>query len=347
VLVTYPTEGDNPPPGEITIEATASDSDGAVVRVEFYAGATYLGQDAASPYACTWTSVPDGCYVISAKAIDDEGAFRADTAEVTVGTGCGQAPYHGVPFALPTRIEAEDYDAGGEGIAYHDTDPGNNGNQYRTSEDVDVQLCTDEGGGFNVGWLRESEWLEYSVDAPGAGTYSIEVRVASLSAGGVFHIEFDGIDKTGDIAVPVTGGWQTWTSVTATAALAPGRQIMRLVPTVEGFNLNYMDVQAPTDVPAAPGPSRYALYPCAPNPFNPSTTIAYDLPERATVDLVVYDLAGRVVRTLVAGESIAAGRHEVVWNGRDDAGRDAASGVYFCRLSASGHTETRRITLIR
>jgi beta-glucanase (GH16 family) len=347
VLVTYPTEADNPPPGDITIQATASDTDGAVARVEFYEGTTYLGQDATPPYAFTWTSVPGGCYVISAKAIDDEGAFRADTADVTVGTGCGQAPYHGVPFALPARIEAEDYDIGGEGVAYHDTDPGNNGNQYRTSEDVDVQTCTDVGGGFNVGWLRVGEWLEYGVDAPGGGDYSIEVRVASLSAGGVFHIDFNGVDKTGDINVPVTGGWQTWTSVTATAALSPGEQIMRFVPTTEGFNLNYIDIQTPTAVASAPGAPRYALHPCAPNPFNPSTTIAYDLPERSTVDLVVYDTAGRVVRTLVAAENVAAGRHEVVWNGRDDDGRPTASGVYFCRLVAGGYSETRRITLIR
>jgi flagellar hook assembly protein FlgD len=65
------------------------------------------------------------------------------------------------------------------------------------------------------------------------------------------------------------------------------------------------------------------------------------------VDLVVYDTAGRVVRTLVAAENVAAGRHEVVWNGRDDDGRPTASGVYFCRLVAGGYSETRRITLIR
>ena len=347
VSITYPTEMDNPPVGGITIEAAASDTDGSVTRVEFYEGATYLGEDTASPYTFLWTSVAAGCYTISAMAFDNEGAFGADTSDVTVGSGCGQAPYSGSPFAPPTRIEAEDFDVGGDGVAYEDTDAGNTGNQYRTSEDVDIESCSDAGGGYNVGWLRVGEWLEYTVDVPGAGEYAIDVRVASHSAGGTFHITFDGIDKTGDVTVPVTGGWQAWTTVSTTATLDPGTHVMRFVPTVEGFNLNYMDIDAPTAVASGSQLPGYTLHPCTPNPFNPSTTIVYDLPRPATVDLVVYDVTGRVVRTLVAAGTVPAGRHEAVWNGRDDAGRAAASGMYFLRLDAGEYAETRRLTLIR
>jgi len=347
VSVTYPTEADNPPAGDITIQAAASDTDGSVARVEFYDGATYLGEDTTSPYTYLWTSVAAGCYTISARAFDDEGAFRSDIADVTVGAGCGQAPYPGSPFVLPARIEAEDFDVGGEGVAYHDTDPGNEGNQYRTSEDVDIESCADVGGGYNVGWLRVGEWLEYSVDVPGAGEYAVDVRVASQSAGGTFHIEFNGVDRTGDVTVPVTGGWQAWTTVSATATLAPGPQVMKFIPTAEGFNLNYVNIDVPTalaDYSQLPG---YALHPCTPNPFNPSTTIAYDLPRPAAVDLIVYDVAGRVVRSLLTAGNVPAGYHEVVWNGRDNAGRAAASGLYFLRLDTGVYSETRRITLVR
>ncbi|MBN1827006.1 MAG: family 16 glycosylhydrolase [Candidatus Eisenbacteria bacterium] len=347
VAVTYPTEGDNPPAGDITIEAAASDTDGAVAKVEFYEDLTYLGEDTTAPYTLLWPSVPSGCYTISARAIDDEGAYSIDAADVTVGAGCGQAPYLGVPFALPTRIEAEDYDDGGEAVAYHDLDAGNQGSAYRTSEDVDVQSCSDAGGGYNVGWLREGEWLEYTVDVPGAGEYEIDVRVASYSAGGEFRIEFDGVDKTGAVTVPVTGGWQTWTTVSTTATLEPGVQVMRFIPTVEGFNLNYIEFRAPTAVAAPSPPRAFALHPNTPNPFNPSTTIAYDLARPSAVDLAVYDVAGRKVRTLVSAGNLSAGRHEVVWNGRGDDGRDVASGVYFCRLLAGGYSETRRLLLLR
>jgi hypothetical protein len=348
VAITYPTEGDNPPAGDITITATASDIDGTVARVEFYDGTTFLGEDATPPYAFTWTAVADGCYAIVAKAFDNEGAYDTDTADITVGTGCGQAPYLGSPFVLPARIEAEDFDVGGEGVAYHDTDPGNNGRQYRTSEDVDVQACADEGGGYNVGWLIEGEWLEYTLEVPVAGEYPIQVRVASQSLGGAFHIEFNGIDRTGEVTVPVTGGWQAWTTVSTTAVLPAGAQLMRFVPTTEGFNVNYINIlEAITGVAPDLRPTGYALHPCYPNPFNPSTTISYDLPEPATVSLVVYDVAGRVVRTLVAAESVPAGHHEVLWNGRDESGRTAAAGGYICRLETGGYSETRMISLVK
>ncbi len=84
-----------------------------------------------------------------------------------------------------------------------------------------------------------------------------------------------------------------------------------------------------------------------PNPFNPATTIAYDLPSATTVTLSVYDITGRHIRTLLDGASLEAGRHEVPWDGRDAAGRDVASGVYFYRLEAAGESITRKMILVK
>jgi hypothetical protein len=81
-----------------------------------------------------------------------------------------QQPYPGPnPHPVPGKIEAEDYDIGGEGVAYHDTTLGNEGGEYR-GDDVGIQSTTDMGGGYNVGWIEEGEWLAYTVDAahPGA-----------------------------------------------------------------------------------------------------------------------------------------------------------------------------------
>src|SRR5258708_6055890 len=63
-----------------------------------------------------------------------------------------QSPYLGTPWPIPGKLEAENYDTGGEGIAYHDTDTSNDGGQYRTSEGVDIEVCGDTGGGYDVGW---------------------------------------------------------------------------------------------------------------------------------------------------------------------------------------------------
>jgi len=80
-----------------------------------------------------------------------------------------------------------------------------------------------------------------------------------------------------------------------------------------------------------------------PNPFNPATTIAYSLASRSRVTIRVYDVAGRVVTTLVDGE-VDAGPHVIVWDGRTDSGERAASGVYFVRMETTGPTDGFRAT---
>ncbi len=167
---------------------------------------------------------------------------------LAIGTPSYAAPYLGSPSAIPGKIEAENYDTGGEGVAYHDTDAGNSGGQYRPTEGVDIESCSDTGGGYNVGWTNAGEWLEYTVNVSTAGTYNIETRVASASAGGTCYIEFNGVNKTGNITVPVTGGWQNWTTVNATAILSAGTQIMRFYEVTSGYNVNYFNITAASTV---------------------------------------------------------------------------------------------------
>ena len=92
---------------------------------------------------------------------------------------------------------------------------------------------------------------------------------------------------------------------------------------------------------------RFTLHQNQPNPFNPRTVIRYHLSESAPVHLQVYDVAGRLVRRLVNGETVGAGAHAVSWDGRDDCGRSVTAGVYFYRLAVAGSVETRRMTLIK
>lgn len=92
---------------------------------------------------------------------------------------------------------------------------------------------------------------------------------------------------------------------------------------------------------------RPVLFPNAPNPFNPVTFIRYELRAPADVHLAVFDVAGRVVRTLVTGLPQLAGRYEAPWDGRDDEGRACASGVYIYRLSAGSFSESGKMALLR
>lgn len=93
-------------------------------------------------------------------------------------------------------------------------------------------------------------------------------------------------------------------------------------------------------------PSFLALGGNSPNPFNPTTTIRFELRARQFVSLVIYDAAGRAVRTLVRGET-GPGDHGVVWDGENDSGQSVSSGVYFARIEADGSSETRKMMLVR
>ena len=89
------------------------------------------------------------------------------------------------------------------------------------------------------------------------------------------------------------------------------------------------------------------LLAATPNPFNPRTVIGFDLPRGGPASLRIYDLAGRVVRELLAGEDLVAGRHEYRWDGRDGSGAGVPSGVYLVRLVAGSSTRAGRVTLVR
>jgi hypothetical protein len=153
----------------------------------------------------------------------------------------GSTPYSGVPTAVPGRIEAENYDKGGEGRAYHDTTAGNSTGSYR-SDDVDIRPTTDSSGAYNVKSVRASEWLAYTVNVAAARTYAIDLRVASAGTGGTAHIEIDGARATGPIALPDTGGWNVYRTVTVSGVPLPaGTHVLKLVIDANGAAGNAAD----------------------------------------------------------------------------------------------------------
>jgi FlgD Ig-like domain len=94
-------------------------------------------------------------------------------------------------------------------------------------------------------------------------------------------------------------------------------------------------------------PTRTALQAAVPNPFNPMTTISYDLSQPATVNLRIFDMKGQLVRTLLNNDVVDSGHQEVVWRGHDDSGRQVAAGVYFYRLDAGEFSQTKRMVLVK
>jgi len=104
-----------------------------------------------------------------------------------------------------------------------------------------------------VGWIASGEWLEYSVEVAAAGTYDVAIRVARKPSGsGALHLEAGGIDLTGSLTVPSTGGWQAWTTITAQVDLAAGPQVLRLAMDASKFNVNWVEFVSATTVNQAP-----------------------------------------------------------------------------------------------
>jgi len=253
VVLTSPASGATVS-GAVNIAADASDNV-AVTKVAFLVDGVQTGSDdAAAPYAITWDSraVANGNHTITATAYDAAGHTASSSVTINVSNGVSPPPPTAQP--IPGTIQAEDYDAGGEGISYHDTTAGNSGGQYRT-DDVDVEQTSDAGGGFDVGWLDRGEWLKYTVSGGTGGAYKLTARVAANGPGGTFHVEVGGANVTGPLSIPNTGGWQSWVDVVATVNLSAGTQPMRFVvdgPGSTGIvgNLNYLRFESAS--PAAP-----------------------------------------------------------------------------------------------
>jgi hypothetical protein len=152
----------------------------------------------------------------------------------------GEAPYGGTAAAVPGTVQAENYDTGGQGVAYNVTAVNGTGNSYR-SDGVDLEATTDTGAGDDVGWTGAGQWFRYTVNVATAGTYTIGLRVAAPGAvtDGLHIANSSGTNLSGNVNIPATGGYQTWTTVNATVTLPAGTQTLTVDQDAAGWNLNY------------------------------------------------------------------------------------------------------------
>ncbi len=191
------------------------------------------------------------------------------------------------------------------------------------------QLTAPADGATNVGLPADLSWTA----VPGAISYRVQV-----AADPNFSEVVAEIGNLGEPTLPFQGGpafgAYYWRVMAEHGAAATDWSLAR------SFTPN--TASAVDDVPGAKGLALSVF----PNPFNPATTVSFELPRDGHVNLAVYDLAGRLVRTLVDSE-FATGRHEVDWNGRDKQGLHAGSGVYLMRLVTPGGETSLRATLLK
>jgi endo-1,3-1,4-beta-glycanase ExoK len=225
----------------------ASGMGGGTLHYEFYGSTTVTSEQVSFGDTGGWQNWVDspsttvtlnaGQHVVRVAQI--AGGFNINSFTMSqIGGSTSQSPYFGSPFSVPGTIQTENYDIGGEGVAYHDTTGGNTGGAYR-SEDVDMEAASH--GGHNVGWTEVGEWLEYSIDVSSTGTYDVAALMASGAGGGSIAFEFSGATTVNSAAISIgdTGGWQNWvTSSTTSVNLNAGQHIVRLKVAAGAVNVS-------------------------------------------------------------------------------------------------------------
>jgi hypothetical protein len=203
-----------------------------------------MDSDGTDIYTSTWNAdeANTGVHAFNARTTDSSG-LTTFTSQTLVRVSR--------VIALPGTFEVENYRPGGQQTGYYDKTPGNTGGAYWV-DDVDIEQCSDPTTAagqtcYNVGWIEHGEWLAYDISVEKAGYYTFSVRVATPNSGTSFHLELVDQNVSGSVAVPSTGGWQTWTTVsTNPISIAAGSYTLKVVANTGsngyGFNLNYVSV---------------------------------------------------------------------------------------------------------
>ena len=223
-------------PGKV--EISISKENDAINRVDIYADGEKIASDQMS---YVWEDVAQGDHTIWAVGYDNQNK-EYTTQKIKINILKPQTPFNGTPAKIPGRIEAEEFDYGGEGNAYHDEDEQNHNGGDR-NEGVDMSNTA-------IGYTQTGEWIEYTVEVEKEGEYVVESSVASGSSGSAFTLYLDntfiipGDDGTpgGFVKVPNTGDWSTFTTVeTKLNKLTKGVHVLKLEITGDWVDLDYMD----------------------------------------------------------------------------------------------------------
>ncbi len=180
-----------------------------------------------------------GTYTFRLTVVDNKGASATDDINITVNNSSGG--YENIPG----KIEAE---------------------SYNNMSGIQTQSTTDAGGGLNIDYINNGDWMDYNLAAASTGNYTVGFRVASTYAGSQIQLKKSDGTLLTTVTVPNTGGWQTWTTVTASVSLTSGNQTIRLQAIVPaglpyGFNLNWLQFTSTTTVATPPPTTGYSAVP--------------------------------------------------------------------------------------
>ncbi len=214
---------------------------------------------------------------------------------------------------------------------------------YSSMLGVQLENTTDAGGGQNVGWIDNSDWMAYnSIAIPTTGTYLVEYRVASPNSTGVVSMDLNaGATQLGTLAVPNTGGWQTWTTISRTVTINAGTYNFGIFASTGGWNLNWWRISKTAGARMVSNEliASSELFSAAsyPNPTVNNTKIKVNLPVAGHTNVSVYNATGNKTSELHNG-NLSAGLHEFDFNTEN-----LPTGVYIYSVTQKGKKITGKI----
>jgi hypothetical protein len=269
---------------------------------------------------------------------NDSSGFTATLSNNSWQTGSGEGPYGGTAAAVPGVVQAENYDTGGQGVAYNATSTNGTANSYR-SDGIDLEATSDSGGGDDLGWTSGGQWFRYTVNAASAGTYTVGFRVAAPAAvTDALHLSSaSGANLSGNVSIPATGGWQNWSTVTATVQLAAGQQTLAVNQDNGGWNINSMSFAGSggTSSPLTASPSSLSFGSTTVGATS-TKTVTVSNPGSAAVTMASVGVTGAFSETNNCGTSLASGGSCTVSVTFAPTAAGAASGALSVNSSAPG-----------
>ena len=208
-----------------------SGSTRTIASVSVYANDLLIGTVTKSPDTLLYVPTVKGTYSIVAIATNNEGKCKTSAAK-TLKVNGARVPYNNTIVDLPGIIQAENFDQGGEGLSFHDSDANDEGDANYRSDNEGLDLVKGNSG-TAIGYTSNNEWTEYTVNVKEPGEYSFEATCSngSSSNGGFTISTVNGstVTKIGTVTVTPTGGWGTYNVMKGnlTQNLAAGQQILR------------------------------------------------------------------------------------------------------------------------
>jgi hypothetical protein len=211
------------------LNGSATDADGSITSYSWsqVSGPSTAIFSSAGSASTTASGLVQGSYNFQLTAKDNTGAAATANVVITVNATASGATTSSI------KIEAENFSA---------------------MNGIQTENTSDAGGGSNIGWQDDNDWMDYAVNVSGAGTYTVNFRVASMFSGAQFQLRNSSGVALATITVPNTGNFQTWQTISAQVTLPAGQQTLRIVTTKAngGWNINWWEIQGGTSTTSTP-----------------------------------------------------------------------------------------------